>query len=140
MWESLFEFIKTGYAVLALAKKNGSHEYISGIIVFLYKYKAYYAFSATDPTFQRIKGIGHFLQWEIIKYLKKRGCKYYEIGWNLYPIISEDVCSLKELNISLFKSLFGGKTYPLFRGEKFYSAEYLRKKRDFLTEKFIKIL
>ncbi|MEM7816746.1 MAG: GNAT family N-acetyltransferase [Candidatus Aenigmatarchaeota archaeon] len=126
-WEDMFRFIKEDYAILALERKDKSFEYIAGIFVITYKQKAYYGSGATHPNFEKIRGIGHLLHWEVIKYLKNRRYKYYEIGWNYYPIISQETIDQKLLGISHFKSGFGDTIYPLFRGEKFFSKEYFMK-------------
>lgn len=133
-WDLMFEFIKDGFSVLVLERVNG--EYVAGALVFTYKNAAYYGSGATHPDFERVKGIGHLLQWEIIRYLKKRGYRYYETGWNFYPVLSQEVVSDKELNIAFFKSGFGGEIYPLFRGEKFYNKEYFKRKKWTLIEKY----
>ncbi|MBU4348540.1 GNAT family N-acetyltransferase [Patescibacteria group bacterium] len=133
-WKNTLELIKDGFAILIMIKRGGN--YISGIIILCYKNKSYYGFSATLPDFKKERGVGHLLQWETIKYLKNKGFKYYETGWNFLPIISEDVYSQKELNISFFKAGFGGKKYPLFRGEKFYDLDYSKKRRIQLEKKY----
>lgn len=135
-WNATFQLIKQGNAVLAL-EKNKDGESVGGVIFFTYKNNAHYASGATIPDFKKKRGIGHLSQWEIIKYLKVHNFGHYELGWNFYPVISDKVHSQKEINISLFKSGFGGKVLPLFRGEKFFSAEYLRKKKAALTDKYI---
>ena len=135
-WNVTRELIKQGQAVLAL-EKNKEGKFISGVIAFTYKNNAYYALGATIPDFKEINGISHLLQWEIIKYLKARNFNHYDLGRNVYPIISDEVYTPKELSISFFKSGFGGEIYPLIRGEKFYSADYLIKRRSNLSQKFI---
>lgn len=138
-WESMFNWIRGGNALLSLIRKQGGKVYLSGILVITYKNKSYYGSGATDPEHEKIRGLGHLLQWETIKYMIKHGITHYEIGWNAYPIISEDVASPKEINIAHFKSLFGGDVIPLFRAEKYYDREYLKAKREELTEKFIQL-
>ncbi len=137
MWNITGDFIKNGYAAMLFAKDNKTQKYISEIIIFLYKGRAYYVFSATEREFKRERGVSHILQWEAMRYLEKNGFEYYEIGWNFYPIISDDVYSSKEIDIGRFKAHFGGEIYPFFRGEKFYNMDYLKEKRETLTRKFI---
>lgn len=139
-WDNMFEFINKGYSILALAKEPNNNQYVAGTFIITYKGKAYYGSGAIHPEFEKIRGVGHLLHWEAIKYLKKRRCNYYETGWNYYPAISQEVASEKELNISLFKAGFGGEAFPLFRGEKFYSREYLAKTYSKRIKKFIAIL
>ena len=124
-WDNMHDFIKDGKSALALVKSE--KEYIAGALVIIYKDKAYYGSGATHPGFSKERGVGHLLQWEVVKHLKAVGVKYYEIGWNFYSVISQNVISDKEVNISKFKAGFGGDSYPIFRGEKFYSKEYFLK-------------
>jgi len=138
-WEDMFGFIKNGYSILALERKQDKQEYFAGVLVITYKGKAYYGSGATHPKYEGVRGIGHLLHWQIITYLKDNGYNYYETGWNYYPIISQEVATDKELNISRFKSGFGGELYPLFRGEKFYNKEYLKNKKLTLIDSFINL-
>lgn len=135
-WDATYELIRGGNAILAL-EKDSSGKFISGVVFFAYKQAAYYAFGATAADFKEINGISHFLQWEIIKHLKANGFRYYELGCNFYPIISDEVRTPKEISISFFKSGFGGSIKPLFRGEKFYNAEYFKKRKVQMIEKYI---
>ncbi len=136
-WHNMFEFLKDGYLVLFLEKKQNNNQYIAGILVITYKKKAYYGSSAMRPEYEKVRGVGHLLQWEAMKFLKREGFRYYELGWNYYPILSQESIGKKELNISFFKSGFGGDIYPLFRGEKFYDIQFMRAKKSTLLEKYI---
>jgi len=135
-WNATHDLIRQGNAVLAL-EKNADGKFIAGIIVFTYKNQAYYAFGATAKDYKDESGISHLLQWEIIKYLKAHNFGHYELGCNFYPILSDEVRTPKEVSISFFKSGFGGAILPLFRGEKFYDAEYLRLRKEDMINKFI---
>lgn len=136
-WTATLKLIRLGYAVLAMESKEG--EYISGAIFFTYKRVAYYAFGATASSFRHVNGVSHLLQWEVIKYLKINNFNFYELGWNFNKNISDEVYSPKELNISFFKSGFGGKISPLFRGEKFYDEGYFKIRKEELAKKFTEI-
>lgn len=133
-WENTLNFIKDGYANLIMLKVKDN--YISGTVVLTYKDRSYYFISATLPDFQSERGVGQLIQWETMNYLKKTGIKYYETGWNFTATISEDVYSPKEINISLFKSGFGGEKLPFFRGENFYNSDFTKKRKLQLEEKF----
>lgn len=123
-WECMENWIKDGYSILGLLKENDV--YIAGAFINTYKHKAYYQSGATLPAYEGEKGIGHLLQWEIIKYLKMNGSTHYEIGWNWYANISQEVADEKMLGISRFKAGFGADKYPLFRGEYFANKDYFK--------------
>lgn len=123
-WELMQNWIRNEYSVLALLKKEDL--YISAIFVNTYKRKAYYHSSCTLPNYQNERGIGQLLQWEIIKYLNEINFSHYELGWNWYPNISQEVADKKMLGISKFKAGFGGDIYPVFRGEYFINREFMK--------------
>lgn len=123
-WECMKNWVKDGYSMLGLLKKNDV--YIAVAFINTYKYKAYYQSGATLPVYEGIKGIGTLLQWEIIKYLKMNGFTHYELGWNWYANISQEVADEKMLGISRFKAGFGADKYPLFRGEYFINKNYFK--------------
>ncbi len=120
----MHKWIQEDVSILAITTKDD--KYISAQFVNTYAKKAYYQSGATKPEFEREKGIGHLAQWEIIKYLKYNDFTHYELGWNWYPNISQEVADGKMLGISRFKAGFGADIYPLFRGEWFGDSEYMR--------------
>lgn len=133
-WDDMHSFIKSGNGALALLRDR--NRYATGAVVMAYKKNAYYSSGATHPEFAGARGVGHLLQWETIRYLKRSGFARYEIGWNYHPGISQKVVSEKDVNISRFKAGFGGDEYPLFRGEKFYTKDYFLKESAERIEKF----
>jgi len=124
-WEIMQEWIKNDLSILTLCKKD--NVCISTVLINTYKQKAYYLSGATLPEYKREKGIGHQIQWEIIKHLNSQGFTHYELGHDWYPNISQEVADKKKLGISRFKAGFGGQKYPLFRGEYFHDMEFMRK-------------
>jgi len=136
-WDDMFDWIQNNFGILALIRTAKDKDYISGLLTIVYKGKSYYGSGANDPAQDKIRGLGHLLQLETMKYLKQHGCTHYETGWNMYPIISDKVFTLKEVSIGHFKSLFGGEILPLFRGKKFFDPDYFKKKSDNLTKEFI---
>src|SRR3989339_285994 len=108
------------YKINFFDKYNG-FSYIS-----LYNKSAYYSSASDDPDFTNAVPISHIIQWSVIEWLKERGYRYYEIGSQQFGPLIYDKPSQKDINISLFKRGFGGKTVPLFRGEKFYDQQYKR--------------
>ena len=123
-WEWQRRWIQNGFSLLAVEQKDG--EIVSAGVVNTYKQRAYYQSCATKVAFEREVGIGHLMQWEIIRHLKQRQFTHYEIGWNFSPNISQEVADPKLLGISRFKTGFGADIYPLFRGERFQSVDYMK--------------
>lgn len=136
-WDIMQDWVRNDLAVLALCKKGES--VIAATLVDTFKQKAYYHSQAILPEYQKEKGIGHLMQWEIIKYLTCRGFTHYELGWNWYPNISQEVADNKLLGISRFKAGFGGDKYPLFRGEYFSNEEYMRKVCSERLERYLEM-
>jgi len=101
-------------------------KYIGFSYISLYNKSAYYSSASDDPDFTNAVPISHIIQWSVIEWLKERGYRYYEIGSQQFGPLIYDKPSQKDINISLFKRGFGGKTVPLFRGEKFYDQQYKR--------------
>lgn len=123
-WEKQRSWLQAGTSLLAVEEKEG--QTVSTAFVNTYKHRAYYQSAATLPAFEREVGIGHLVQWEIIRHLKKNAFTHYEIGWNYYPNISQEVADPKLLGISRFKGGFGADVFPLFRGERFGKADYMK--------------
>jgi hypothetical protein len=123
-WEKQRSWLKAGKSVLALLEKDGTH--VSAAFINTYKEKAYYQSAGTLPSFEGERGAGHLVHWEIIRYLKRKGYKWYETGNNHHPNVSQEVADGKLLGISRFKAGFGADIYPLFRGERFGSMDYMK--------------
>ncbi len=136
-WNIWDKLLKDGFTVVALIKDQGKNEYMAGAIAMVYGDKALYGSGAINPNFGDLRGIGHLIQWELIKFLRLSNVKYYDLGTRFCPVIAKGVASKKQLNIGQFKSNFGGTSYPIFHGEKYYSKEYFRHRRAELTELFI---
>ena len=118
-WEMTWDMVRKGMSIVLLVRVSGETEYCAGHVVMTYKEKAYDMLSAIAPSHRSIRGIGALMHWEIFSFLKRRGFSRHEVGWIL-PETSEEAYSKKELDISHFKSLFGGELLPLWRGEKLY--------------------
>jgi hypothetical protein len=136
-FEAMYEWVKSGRAILAGAKVGD--QWVGFILAITYKDGAYYGSSANDPEFSHLP-VSHAIQWAIIRWLKSHGYCSYELGWQQYGPQLYDFPSEKEVAISLFKRGFGGEAVPLFRGEKYYSAKYFRQVFDERIEKYASFL
>jgi hypothetical protein len=122
-FEMMYSWIQMGFAVLFGATLEG--EYVGFFFVTTYKSGAYNGSSCRDPNHHKIP-IGHFLRWQIARWLKSQKFKCYELGIQQYNWLLHDFPSQKEINISEAKRGMGGLTIPLFQGEKYYSKDYFR--------------
>ena len=88
----------------------------------------YYASAADDPDFSEgyEVPIGHAIIQYAINYFKEYNYNYFELGWQYYGNQLFDYPSEKEKMISYFKRGFGGSTYPLYRGIKYYDKSLLK--------------
>ena len=135
-FDMMYDWILQGNAILVSAllpmdttasfTSTKMRKYIGFSYITTYKKKAYYGSACSDPEYHQMP-IGHTLTWRTIEWLKENGFKYYELGWQQYGNLPYDMPSKKEVEISFFKRGFGGFTVPLFRGEKYYSADYYLK-------------
>lgn len=104
---------------LLFAKLNG--EYIAVMVSVYYHCSAYYLLYAEKTDRALDTSPGYSLQDKMIKVLKEKGVKYYNMGEQVfYKSHLEEEVSVKAYNISLYKRGFGGYTVPMFRGIKKY--------------------
>jgi lipid II:glycine glycyltransferase (peptidoglycan interpeptide bridge formation enzyme) len=108
-WNCQLQWLLHGYAALVMAWHKGMEKYICGAYDNMYKGSAYYGSFATIDSAANNAILGHLIQWETIKYLKEKGVKMYETGWNYYASSFESGSDEKLMSISKFKSGFGGK-------------------------------
>ncbi len=111
-------WIQDGHGFLAEARaKDGKSV---GFETFhAYKRNVYSMSACNEPGFERLP-IRHLLQWESILWMKERGYEFYEVGDQQFGTLPYDFPDRKQVDISLFKSGFGGVTVPAFRGERFH--------------------
>ena len=122
-FELMHDWIRRGDALLVAARARGA--LISVAFLLVYNAAAYYASGANDPEMEG-PGIAHLVQWRAMQELRARGVRRYEIGWQQQIPVPHDVATPKQRSISFFKHGFGGSTWPLFAGEKYYSASFYR--------------
>ncbi len=121
-FDVLYDFIKMGNAFLVGAKKD--NVFVGFSYFALYKNNTGYGSACNDPDMKKGIAIGHFLQWEAIKWMKEKECKFYEIGWMNYGATLSHFPSRKEIEIGRFKRGFGGFAVPVFQAEKYYDKKY----------------
>lgn len=119
-WGCMAEWLSNGLSMLAIAYFDGMP--VSGVLVNLYKERAFYQSGATLPDVASVRGLGHLLQWEVVRALKGLDVTHYDVGWQWYPNFSMDMADKKMLDISAFKAGTGAALVPLYRGERFTSA------------------
>ena len=120
-FEMMYEWIQRGFAVLFGARLAG--EFVGFYFVVVYKSRAISGSSCRDVNHLKLP-IGHFLNWEIVRWLKERGFQYYTTGIQQYGWLPHNFPSAKEVNIAAAKRGLGGYVIPCFHGEKFYSRDY----------------
>jgi hypothetical protein len=124
-WELMHEWIKSGFAVLGIVSGRSGAP-LAAALCLTHKNAAYYGSSCVDPEFANERGAMHLLLWEVMLHLKAAGLRWFETGWQHTPTISQEVPSKKEVAIAHFKRGFGGQNVPYYRGERFYSAEFMK--------------
>jgi Acetyltransferase (GNAT) domain len=132
-FEMMRDWIESGMAILALARRDGAT--VGCALISVYKDGAYYSSACNDPGCDNLP-VGHVLQWAVMRWLKTHGIARYEIGIQPHGIQPHSLFTEKELNISMFKRGFGGTTVTFWVGEKFYSREYYQAVMRDRVEKF----
>lgn len=122
-FELLYGYLRSGLAVLGEARYQGRSVGYAATI--RYKDAAYYLMGAGDAEFDLCPA-AHLIHWEIIRYLRRKKTRFYELGIQQYGPALHDAPSPKELNISRFKRGFGGLAVPAFMAEKYYDAGHFR--------------
>jgi hypothetical protein len=132
-WDLMKEWVKEGKSFLISAVLKETEV---GFSLFShFRNKVYYSSAANDPDLAELP-ISHAILWEAIRWLNEKKFEYLEIGPYAYPSL-HDMPSDKEMEIVKFKRGFGGKTYPKFRAEKYYSSELCKSIIEARVEKYI---
>lgn len=119
-WELQYEMIVNKEAFLVLGELN--QELATGVFMCAGPKFCYYGISVSKRELFD-KPMSHVLLWKAMLHAKKQGCKYFELGEQVYPRQAnkvsygsyEDISKIfaptdKELNISKFKKGFSGQT------------------------------
>lgn len=107
-------WLRAGHAALVEVRQGNAPAAFALII--LYGKGAYYGSSCKDPDYPKLPA-SHLAQWAAIRFLKKSGAAFYDIGVQQFGPQWFDRPSSKDIGISRFKRGFGGATVPLFTGE-----------------------
>lgn len=124
-FDLMHDWILHGEAVLIEASFEDRP--VGFALIIVYKKGAYYGSACKDPDNVNVPA-GHLIQWEAIKYLKKRGVFFYDLGLQEYG--PQWFCnpSSKEISIAQFKRGFGGGAVPIMVSEYFFSKDLMREK------------
>lgn len=112
-------WVRSGHAVLVEVRQGDSP--VAFTLIILYRKGAYYGSSCKDPDDPKLPS-SHLAQWAAMRFLKKSGVTFYDIGIQQFGPQWFDRPSPKDIGIARFKRGFGGTTVPLFTGE-FHSDE-----------------
>lgn len=123
-FEIMLGWIRQGTAILVEASHSGAAAAFA--LVILFREGAYYASSCTDPEMARVSAM-HLIQWELIRWLKSRGVRNYDIGAQFFGPRWDYVPSAKDISIAGFKRGLGGITRRVDSVERFFSASVLEK-------------
>lgn len=126
-FEMMEQWIRAGDAVLAEARADDRP--VAFAVIIHYKTGAFYASGCREPERPDLPG-SHLLQWEAMRWLKRRGCELYDIGIQFTGPQWFYVPTAKEISISSFKRGFGGATVPLVTAERFYDGDALKRTFD----------
>ena len=107
-WKRQFEMVQAGEAFIVLG--NIENEIVSAGFFMTNKTNCYYLSSASRRALFQ-KPLFHALMWMAILHSKKLGCRWFEVGEQIFPnYLKSQVPTKKELGISDFKAGFGGRT------------------------------
>jgi hypothetical protein len=123
-FDIMLGWIRSGYAVLAEATREG--ESMAFALIILFGNGSYYGSGCKDPDTTELNA-SHMLQWKSILWLKAFGVDYYETGAQHFGAQWFHVASEKEIGIAKYKRGFGGITIPVYSGEIFYQTAALQK-------------
>lgn len=105
-WNNRLEMINKGSAFLILGKMD--KKTVTAGFFTINNSHCYYGSSASQRALFQ-EPLFHSVMWLAILYAKNKGCHWFEVGSKLYPYsIDSDNITKKEIDISKFKSGFGG--------------------------------
>jgi hypothetical protein len=135
-FDLMARWIRDGAAALFMASR--ANETVGSALVLLHGDGAFYASAANDPGSRDVPA-GHVLQWSIIRWLRERGVRRYDLGLRSFDL-PHALASEKERAISLFKRGFGGRTVPLVVVERYLDADFYRREMAARAERYASVL
>jgi len=133
-FDQQFKKLQQGFAVLVGLRykdKNIAFHYFS-----YYKERAIADSAADDPDYDKLP-LYHILVYKGMEYLKENGVKFIDMGQPSAPSSQFGYYfSDKQLNISLFKSGFGGYYANWFKGIKYFSKELFKQDAEEFLSKY----
>ncbi|MEK7585320.1 MAG: GNAT family N-acetyltransferase [Patescibacteria group bacterium] len=106
-WDITYECIEKGESILAAARYQ--EKWVAFGFIFSYQDRGYYGMGNVEQEYRHLSP-SHLIQWTVIKYLKLKGKKFYDLGTDT-PFLEEVGTtgdSEKEAKIIEFKRGFGG--------------------------------
>lgn len=107
-WKEMLDCLKNDKAILYLVEYE--KKYVSYLFVGVNKFFAFGWSQVNDKSIEKDIMPRHFLEWQVIKDLKKRNILYYDLG--LIIDWHDKDLNDKLSSISNFKEKFGGSLYP----------------------------
>jgi lipid II:glycine glycyltransferase (peptidoglycan interpeptide bridge formation enzyme) len=105
-FERLFDLAGRRYPVIRLITARYGERTAAGIVLALYKNRAYYLYGASDYSLRHLMA-PQLLQWEAVKSAKRYGCRWYD----LFGIPPTPDAHHPMHGLYRFKTGFGGNIY-----------------------------
>ena len=120
--------LPNGMCSFIFSSLNG--ENIAAAILLHAKESAYYFAGVSDPSYLS-HGVNDFLQWEMIKFLKKMDNSHYRLG-PYFPGLPPEWPVAK---VTRFKSKFGARSFSIIQGSKFLKPQrYAKLAQEYVAQ------
>jgi hypothetical protein len=103
---------------LAILFVKHSGQDVAAVLLVMEKDAVSYAGGISDTAFLRHQ-VNEFAQWEVIRWARSAGLKWYRLG----PIFPEAKSDWPIARVSHFKGGFGGRSFSIIQGSKFLRPE-----------------
>lgn len=106
-WELQWQMIREGEAFLILGEWDGKL-----VTAALFQHSTRFCYYSVGASRRELfdKPLSHVVMWRAILHAQSLGCRFFEVGEQLYDNANSRAASEKERNISDFKRGFGGET------------------------------